>query len=514
MPDLQKENNGSVVTPETAQIVLADEFVVGDVDPRLFGSFIEHMGRCVYTGVYEPGHPTADEHGFRKDVADLVRELGVTTIRYPGGNYVSGHRWEDGVGPREERPRRLDLAWRSIETNEVGTDEMLAWLRRQKIAPMMAVNLGTRGVLAATELVEYCNVPSGTYWSDQRRANGQEQPHDVRLWCLGNEMDGPWQLGHTSATEYGQRAREAGKAMKIVDPSIELVVCGSSHQHMPTFGQWESDVLEEAYEVADYISMHAYYENKGDRSSYLASGEAKRGFIADVIATADAVGARKGSPRRIDISCDEWSVWTTSPVVDFSTRQPGIAQPLTETPYQGVDAVVVGDMLIAMLGRADRVRIGCSSLLVNVSAPIHTTPKGAAYRQAIFHPIALAARMTQGGTSLNAVVQSSSITTKEHGEVPAVAAAVVRQPEGDGYAVFVTNRSPRSTSTRIRLLGAEPLQVVESWTISADATGETPQELELTTAPTPFLDHRTLAFTFWHQLCAEKKALTANYCRV
>ena len=231
-------------------------FAVGEVDERVFGSFVEHMGRCVYGGIYEPGHPTAGEDGFRGDVLELVRELGVTIVRYPGGNFVSGYDWEDGIGPRDSRPRRLDLAWRSIETNQVGTDDFLAWTRQAGVEPMLATNMGTRGVDAARRLVEYCNAPAGTEWADRRPGD----PYGVRVWCIGNEMDGPWQIGHKDAVAYGTLANEAGKAMRLVDPSIELVVCGSSNSRMPTFGAWEDTVLDLAWEVADHVSVHTYYD--------------------------------------------------------------------------------------------------------------------------------------------------------------------------------------------------------------------------------------------------------------
>jgi len=221
-----------------ASLTVDPDFRVGTVDPRIFGSFVEHMGRCVYTGIYEPGHPEADGLGFRKDVAGLVRELGVPIVRYPGGNFVSGYNWEDGTGPRDARPTRLDLAWRSVESNQVGVDEFQAWARTVGTETMMAVNLGTRGVDAARALVEYCNHPSGTEYSDRRRANGAADPYGIRLWCLGNEMDGPWQIGHKTAYEYGRLANEAAKAMRLVDPDIELVACGSSNSRMPTFGTW------------------------------------------------------------------------------------------------------------------------------------------------------------------------------------------------------------------------------------------------------------------------------------
>jgi len=195
------------------------------VQARTFGSFVEHLGRCVYSGIYEPSHPIADDNGFRADVIEAVRELGVTMVRYPGGNFVSGYRWEDGIGPKEQRPRRLDLAWHSTEPNDVGVDEFMRWARLAEVEPMMAVNLGTRGIQEALDLLEYCNVPGGTYWSDKRKENGAVEPYRVKLWCLGNEMDGPWQIGGKTAYEYGRLASQTAKAMRMIDPEPQLVVC-------------------------------------------------------------------------------------------------------------------------------------------------------------------------------------------------------------------------------------------------------------------------------------------------
>jgi alpha-N-arabinofuranosidase len=463
-----------------ADVTLSTQFHRGPVDRRLFGSFVEHMGRCVYTGIYEPGHPQADAFGFRQDVADLVRELGTTLVRYPGGNFVSGYRWEDGVGPVQDRPRTIDLAWRGVEPNEVGTDEFLGWAHRGGMIPMMAVNLGTRGIQAAADLVEYCNVAGGTRWSDYRRRNGVADPHNVPIWCLGNEMDGPWQTGHTTASRYGELAREAGKAMKLIDPSIELVVVGSSHRTMPTFGYWETDVLEQSYDVADYISLHAYSLNDGERAAYLASGAALDGFISDVAATADAVGARLGSKKKLNISCDEWNVWTRDPVVDISQRPFDVAVPITEHEYTPLDAVVVGDMLIALLNHADRVKIGCLSLLVNVSAPILTQAGGAARRQTIFYPTALTARLAHG-LSLQANVAGPEVASVKYGDVPAVAVAATYDEDADEIAVFVTNRSTEPVQTRLTQLGPGRLAVLDAWTLTASGPG----------APTPFAAHST-----------------------
>ncbi|MGY0389450.1 arabinosylfuranosidase ArfA [Nocardioides sp. WG-D5] len=425
----------------------------GPLDPRLFGSFVEHLGRCVYTGIYEPGHPSADEHGFRRDVAELVGELGPTLVRYPGGNFVSGYRWEDGIGPREDRPRRLDLAWRSVDSNQVGTDDFLAWAERNRLTPMMAVNLGTRGIQAAADLVEYCNLPSGTHWSDLRRQHGREQPYGVGLWCLGNEMDGPWQIGHRSAAEYGQLAAEAGKAMKLVDPSIELVACGSSNHTMPTFGYWESEVLEHAWDVVDHISMHAYYEERdGDRRSFLASGADMDAFIDGVVATIDAVAARKHSSKRIGIAFDEWNVWYQSRFNDEGLPQITEAGRLLEDDYSALDAVVVGDLLISLLNHADRVRIACQAQLVNVIAPIRTEPGGAAWRQPTFHPFAAVAAAARGAV-LAAEVDCATLATDRYGEVPTVTAAATHDPDTGAWSVFLTNRSPTPTETCLDVHG-------------------------------------------------------------
>jgi alpha-N-arabinofuranosidase len=459
--------------PLAVTVSIDPEHHRGPIDRRLVGTFVEHLGRCVYGGIFEPGHPRADQHGFRVDVADLVRELGVTLVRYPGGNFVSGYRWEDGIGPGPERPRRLDLAWRSIEPNTVGTDEFLGWTARLGLEPMLAVNLGTRGIQEAADLVEYCNVAEGTAWSDRRRANGVARPHGVRLWCLGNEMDGPWQIGHKSAEEYGRLATETAKAMKLVDPGIELVVCGSSGRDMPTFGQWESTVLEHAYDVVEYVSLHAYYEPiDGDRRSFLASGAAMHAFIADVLATTDAVGARKRSRRRLRLSFDEWNVWYLSQLPGNEETEPRLAPTLLEQVYNGLDAVVVGDLLITLVNNADRVAIGCLAQLVNAIAPIMTETRGPAWRQAIFHPFAHTAAAVAGPgrtapRSLVATIRAPQLATARHGDVPAVSAAATHDPEPGAVSVFLVNRSGTEAEVTLRHPGFADLRLAMARTIRA-----------------------------------------------
>jgi alpha-N-arabinofuranosidase len=415
---------------------------VGQLDRRVFGSFVEHMGRCVYTGIYEPGHPTADEHGFRGDVAELTRECGVSLVRYPGGNFVSGYRWEDGVGPVSERPTRLDLAWRSVESNEVGLNEFTDWSRTVGVEPMLAVNLGTRGVQEACDLLEYANHPGGTALSDLRAKHGYRDPHGIRLWCLGNEMDGPWQTGHKTAEEYGRLALETAKAMRQVDPSIELVACGSSNSAMPTFGRWEATVLEHCYDAVDYISLHAYYEERdGDLASFLASSVDMDHFISSVIATADHVGATRRSRKKINLSFDEWNVWYQQEFAGHTNLETEQTPRLIEDTFSLADAVAVGGYLNALVRHGDRVKIACQAQLVNIIGLLRTEPGGPAWRQTIFHPFAQTARLARG-TVLRVEPRGATHETAQHGEVASVDVTATWDEENDAVAVFLVNRHP------------------------------------------------------------------------
>ena len=415
---------------------------IGTIDRRLFGSFVEHMGRCVYTGIYEPGHPCADAEGFRQDVLQLVRELGATIVRYPGGNFVSGHRWEDGVGPRAARPRRLNLAWHSAESNEFGLDEFIRWAARAGVEPMLAINLGTRGVDEAVALLEYANHPSGTSLAEQRIANGSPQPHGVRMWCLGNEMDGPWQLGHKTASEYGRLAAETARGMRMLDPTLELVACGSSGASMPTFIDWERTVLEATYDLVDYVSLHAYFEEQdGDLAAFLASGVVLDRFIESVIEIADSVGTVLGSPKRLQLSLDEWNVWYLRRLQaqPLPTDWP-LAPRMSEDDYSVADAVVVGGLLVSLLKHADRVTCACLAQLVNTISPIRAEPGGAAWRQTTFFPFSLTARHASG-TAIPLELDVPLVDTA-HGAVPAVDAVATLDPPSGRASVFLVNRSP------------------------------------------------------------------------
>ncbi|WP_235502171.1 alpha-N-arabinofuranosidase [Angustibacter sp. Root456] len=457
----------------TARFALDPAFVVAPVDRRLFGSFVEHMGRCVYTGIYEPDHPTADAEGFRQDVADLTRELGVSVVRYPGGNFVSSYRWEDGVGPRAERPTRLDLAWRGIEPNDVGLNDFMTWARRTNVEPMMAVNLGTRGVQEAVDLIEYANHPEGTYFSDLRRSHGAKDPHDIRLWCLGNELDGPWQMGRKTPYEYGRLAAETAKAMRMVDPRIELVAVGSSNSKMPTFGAWEREVLEQTYEHVDYISLHDYYEEReGDLASFLATSVDMDAFIAAVVATADSVGARLRSPKRLKLSFDEWNVWYQAKFVGQQNLDWTFARDLIEDEFNAADAVVVGSLLITLLRHADRVGVACQAQLVNVIAPIRTEAGGTAWRQTIFHPFAHTARLARG-TVLRVEPRGPQVDTAAFGPVPALDAVATYDEATGEVVVLAVNRSTSSSlALDVDLRGIEAahgaLRLVEHLVLADD----------------------------------------------
>lgn len=427
-----------------AKLTVDKDFRISSIDKRVYGSFIEHLGRAVYTGIYQPGHGTADEEGFRRDVLELVRELQVPIVRYPGGNFVSNFFWEDSVGPRENRPKRLDLAWRTTEPNEIGLNEFAAWCKKADTDVMMAVNLGTRGIADACNLLEYCNHPAGTKYSDMRILHGTEKPHGIKTWCLGNEMDGPWQTGHKTSEEYGHLANETAKAMKLIDDTIELVLCGSSSTGMPTFPQWEATVLEKAYDSVDFISLHQYYGNRfDDTANFLAQSDDMDHFIKTVIATCDYIKAKKRSKKNMKLSFDEWNVWYHVEAEDSKRMQQqpwGIAPALLEDRYNFEDALLVGLMLITLVKHADRVNMACMAQLVNVIAPIMTETDGPAWRQTIFYPYLHMSKYGRG-VALQPVLHSTKHDTMDFTDVTDIEAVAVWNEEKEEVTVFAVNRS-------------------------------------------------------------------------
>ncbi len=421
------------------------------------------MGRCVYGGIFEPDGAFSDSDGFRTDVLALVAEMGVTIVRYPGGNFLSGYDWKDGVGPPADRPTRLDLAWHSLETNEFGVDEFMKWCSAAGIEPMMAANLGTGTLRDALELLDYANTDAPSEWADHRAKNGSPRPYAVKVWCLGNEMDGPWQLGHKPAQEYGRLAGDVARGMRMLDPSVELVVCGSSQRQMPSFAAWENAVLEETYELVDHISMHAYYEIEGtDLQSFLASSTDLDGYIGDVCAVADSVKARKRSDKVMYLSLDEWNVWYLSRLQARPKSPEWERAPrLSEDDYTVADAVVLGNLLISILRRSDRIKMACIAQLVNTIAAIRAEPGRPAFRQTTFWPFSLTARYAVGQALVTRVV-SPAVSTGKYGEVDSLDAIATLDEATGNVALFLVNRSAAdAVDVTVDLRGFGPLEVIE-----------------------------------------------------
>ena len=452
-----------------AKITANKKFIIGDIDRRLYGSFIEHLGRAVYGGIYEPGHATADDMGFRNDVLDLVKKLNVPIVRYPGGNFVSGYNWEDGIGDKAKRPKRMELAWAAIETNEVGIDEFQEWAKRANSEVMMAVNLGTRGADDARNCIEYCNSATDTYYANLRRKNGFDKPFGIKLWCLGNEMDGPWQIGHKTAEEYGRLAAETAKIMKWVDPTIELVACGSSYLGIKTFGDWELTVLDHTYDYVDYISLHTYYGNHDNNApKFLACSEKMDEFIKGTAALCDAVKAKKKSKKTINLSFDEWNVWFHSTAQDKKLEKWTIAPPQLEDVYTFEDALLVGCMLTTLQNNCDRVKIACLAQLVNVIAPIMTENGGKAWAQTIFYPFMFASAYGNGKT-LRTITECDTYNVADSTNVPYLASSVVYNKEKGELVIYAINRSlDEEMELDLELDGFKTLTLMEHTELYSD----------------------------------------------
>jgi alpha-N-arabinofuranosidase len=382
------------------------------LDRNVFGSFLEHLGRAIYEGIYDPGSALSDSNGYRKDVLEEIRKLKVSIVRYPGGNFVSGYNWLDGVGPKQDRPRVLDKAWNALNSNQFGTNEFLAWCSAAGTQPLLAVNLGTGTPEEAAALVEYCNVEKGTRWSNLRRKHGVAEAHRVQHWCLGNEMDGPWQIGHMPAVEYGLKAADAGRQMRYVDRGLTLVACGSSGPGMNTYLEWDRTVLEQCYPYVDAISLHRYFTNEGvetggDSAKFLALNLSMEKQIAEVASVCDFVRGRLKSPKKLWLSFDEWNVWyraRTGSAVDGNRQE---APHLLEEVYNLEDALLVGGCINTLLRSADRVRIGCLAQLVNVIAPLMTNANGLV-RQTILYPYSWALRYA-GGEVLDLMAENAAV---------------------------------------------------------------------------------------------------------
>jgi alpha-N-arabinofuranosidase len=423
-----------------------------DIDRRIFGSFLEHLGRAIYTGVYQPGSPLADSKGFRTDVIAQIKGAGVPIVRYPGGNFVSGYNWLDGVGPKDKRPTVLDRAWNSLETNQFGTNEFMDWCRLVGTEPLLGMNFGTGTVEAAVNYVEYCNVNRGTKWSDLRRSHGYEQPHNVRYWCLGNEMDGPWQMGQLTGREYGKKAVDTARQIRVIDRGLQLIACGSSGTNMPQYLIWDREVLEECYDQVDGLSLHAYYGNTqtltgNSTARYLAMNLDMDRQIAEAAAVCDYVQGMRRSSKRLWFSFDEWNVWYRARNGSAVNGNRAFAPKLLEEVYNLEDALLVGGFINTLLRNAERVRVACLAQLVNVIAPLMTNDTGV-LRQSIFYPYSWALKYARGRV-LDLRVESETYPIRATGlqadfarnaDVPFVDIIATLNPENGEACVLMLNR--------------------------------------------------------------------------
>ncbi len=455
-----------------AKATLNREFTISTVDKRVYGSFLEHMGRAVYTGIYEPGHEKADKNGFRTDVLDMVRDLNMPIVRYPGGNFVSAYHWEDGIGPRDQRPTRLDLAWRTRETNQMGVNEFADWSKLAKTEMMLAMNLGSRGLNDARNFLEYCNHPAGTYWSDLRAKHGYKDPHNVRIWCLGNEMDGPWQVGHKTATEYGLLANEVSKAFKYFDKTLETVVCGSSNDKMKTYPEWEAQVLDASYDSVDYISLHKYFGNEeNDTLNYYAKAMELDRYIVTIGGVIDYIKAKKRSRRDVKICFDEWNVWYHDRKEDdqrYKNWDWPEAPPLLEELYNLEDAIFVASLINVFIRRSDRVKIACMAQLVNVIAPILTKAGGPAWRQSIYYPLQFASKYGRG-TALAVSAAGPTYDCDVAQDVPYLDLSAVLQENGKSIALFAINRSlDEAIDLDVALQGLKGAKILQHHTMAGE----------------------------------------------
>ena len=449
------------------------------MDPRLMGAFLEHLGRAIYGGVYEPDSPLADANGYREDVVREMQELSCPIMRYPGGNFVSGYDWLHGVGPRRDRPAVLERAWNSIETNQFGTNEFIDWCKLVGTEPLLATNLGTGTPETSAALVEYCNVEKGTRWSDLRREHGYERPHNVKRWCLGNEMDGWWQIGHMPAREYGRKARDAARQIRSVDPSTELIACGSSAPFMPTYLVWDRETLEECYPEVDGLSLHRYYGNTpdetgGDSARFLALNLDMDFQIQETIAVCDYVRGLLKSSKRLWLSFDEWNVWYRARSGDHTNGRGKFAPPLLEEVYNLEDALLVGGMVNTLLRQAERVRIGCLAQIINVIAALVTNKEGV-LRQTIYYPYSWGIKYAKGDV-LDLLVESETYEieraynadyvggpTSRPAETPYLDVSGTLDPESGHCSLLMLNRDlEKDREVEIRFEGITPVQVVRA----------------------------------------------------
>ena len=471
--------------------------VVGTVDRNIYGGFTEHLGRCIYGGIYEEGSPLSDEHGFRKDVMAAVRDLQVPLLRWPGGNFVSGYRWTDGIGPVEKRPQRTDLAWHWIESNRFGTDEFIEYCRTLKIEPYLCVNMGTGTMDEARDWVEYCNGTADTYWANLRRQNGHEEPYNVKYWGLGNEVYGPWQIGHLDADDYVKKAREFAKIMKWTDPSIKLVGCGENG-----WSEWDNTVIPGLAAYIDYYSLHAYTGSDDYYSNVLAPTALVDFGLESCRAIIERARYNQHIEHPIHIAFDEWNVW-------YRNRE---ADTALEERYNLADALAVASYLNSFIRHSDSVKIANMAQLVNVIAPIFTNKEGL-FLQTIYHPLRLFVEQMQE-LALNVHVDCKHIDfSKEQetspfgpkfgslGPFSVLDVSATRDVSGKVVTMAVINRDrEQAQTTAITYADPASIRSGTAYEINADDPGisnsfETPEQVTIKEKHID-TDKQELSYTF------------------
>lgn len=422
-------------------------FITGKTDSRLFGSFVEHMGSVVYNGIFQPGHPAADERGFRQDVLALLKPLHFGALRYPGGNYTSSYRWEDSVGPA--RPATLNLPWREMETNQFGLHDFFDWQKAFQAEPIMTLNLGTRGALEAADLLEYCNFPKGTKFSDMRRRNGAEAPFGVKLWCLGNELDGDWQMGHKRAKEYGRLAQITGQLMHRLDPTLQLACVGSSATNLDNYPEWNRKVLMQCFDQVDFITLHKYISKAGlTTADYLCMPADMDHMIETVVRVCDYVAACKRSDKKVCISFDEWNV---GPVAADGTLGQWPVGPMRDcVSFTFEDALVFAGMFFTLVRHADRVKIACQALIVNDLGLVLADDRGA-YPNGIYPVFKLMSDCARG-TVYTCANSGQTLSTERMGDQPVLDTLAVRNDNGV-MRVFAINRSDGPVCWQVNAAG-------------------------------------------------------------
>ncbi len=466
---------------------------LGPINRNIFGGFAEHLGRCIYGGIYDPGSPLSDANGLRTDVLDALRRLRIPVIRYPGGNFVSGYRWRDGVGPVEERVARTDLAWGALEPNTFGTNEFITFCRKIGAEPYIAVNCGDGDMREARDWVEYCNGTRNTALANLRRQHGFEEPHRVKYWGIGNEVDGPWQIGFKTPEEYARAFTEFGKAMRWVDPEIKLLASAVS--------LWEGDfveraqlLIEQAGDLIDYMALHWYVDNHAnDYDTYMTTSELIEERLSSYEGLIRALRLDNAIKRPIYIAVDEWNVW-------YRTH-PAFGNELNnlEEIYNLEDALVVGMHLNAFIRHSQTVQMANIAQIVNVIAPIFTSPDGL-FLQTIFYPFELYSRMA-GPIALDVDWRGDTFSAGAYTGVRSLDVSATFDPERQQVALFVVNRcdtEPLETTIRLTegcFSGEAKVSVVNGPDIKAENSFAAPDVVGVREESVP-VDGATWTYAF------------------